>query len=183
MRIKATVRGRELEFETKAGLFSYEHIDPASLLLIENVEVRDGDRIIDVGCGYGAIGLALAGLTPKGKVCMVDTDIRAVEYSLINAKLNRIKNVEIVAGDGFAKVPKESRFEVVVSNPPSHTPKETILEFIAGAKNRLTEGGKVYFVTERRIVPMIKREFERVFGNHKIVGTKMQYSVSLAYNQ
>jgi len=180
MTIKTTLRGREFVFETKAGLFSKDHVDPGSLLLVENVEVRDGDVVVDLGCGWGAIGLAMAGFTPRGKVYMVDTDIRAVEYSQRNARLNHIENVVIVASDGFANLPLGLKCELVVSNPPSHTPKETIIEFIEGAKDRLSKGGKLYFVTERRIAPMVKREFEKVFGDYEVVGTKLQYCLSLA---
>jgi len=88
-------------FETKPGLFSWERVDRGSALLVEHVQVKDGDIIADVGCGWGAIGLALATLTPRGKVVMVDVDIRAVEYAGRNATLNSIKNVLIVASDGL----------------------------------------------------------------------------------
>ena len=183
MQIKTTLRGREFVFETKPGLFSKEHVDPGSLLLIENMAVKNGDTVIDLGCGYGAIGLSMASLIPNGKVYMVDTDIRAVEYSKRNAQLNQIKNVEIVASDGYANLPKDLKCDLIVSNPPSHTPKETIIEFIEGAKNRLNEGGKLYFVTEKRISPMIKREFVRVFGNHETVNSKLQYVLSMAIKE
>lgn len=180
MTIKAILRGKEFVFETKVGFFSKDHVDPGSFLLIENVDVANGDIVVDLGCGYGAVGLSLASLTPKGKVYMVDTDVRAVEYSQRNAKLNQIENVEIIASDGFAKLSKTLKCNLVVSNPPSHTPKETIIEFIEGAKVRLIKGGKLYFVTERRIAPMIKREFMRVFANYDQVATKLQYTLSVA---
>ena len=182
MTIKVSLRGNNFIFETKAGLFSKERVDPGSLLLIENVEVEDGNIVVDLGCGYGAIGLAIARLTPNGKVFMVDTDIRAVEYSLLNAENNHIHNVEVLASDGFSRLSQNLSFNVVVSNPPSHTPKETLIEFVEGAKDRLDQGGRIYFVTERRIVPLVKREFIRVFGNHSILCSEGQYSLSSAQN-
>src|SRR3989344_3993019 len=116
------------------------------------MEIRPTNVVIDLGCGYGVIGLVVASLATEGKVYMVDVDIRGVEYSRSNAELNNIKNVEVIASDGFKQVP-EVEFDVVVSNPPSHMPKETIIEFIEGAHKRLRKGGKLYFVNEKRIKP------------------------------
>jgi 16S rRNA (guanine1207-N2)-methyltransferase len=177
--ITATLRGNEFRFNTKPGLFSKDEIDAGSRLLIDHMEIRPTDAVIDLGCGYGAIGLVAASLATEGNVYMVDVDIRAVEYSQSNAELNDIKNVKVIASDGFKKVP-EIEFDVVVSNPPSHMPKETIIEFIEEAHRRLCKGGRLYFVNERRIRSMIQREFERVFGNYARVAADSQYIVSMA---
>lgn len=183
MIIKQIIKDRELVFETRAGLFSKDHVDPGSILLIENVEIKDGDVIEDLGCGYGAIGLPLAIHTPSGIVFMVDTDIRAVELSKINAELNKINNISVMASDGFKNLPKDLKCNLVVANPPSHTPKEIIIEFVEGAERHLNMGGKLYFVTENRIVPMIRKEFERIFGNYERVIGKHQYTLSATYKQ
>ena len=180
MAIDLTFCGKTYTFETKAGLFSKDKIDKGSLLLLSNVNINNDDVILDIGCGYGAIGLVIAGQTSRGKVYMVDTDIRAVKYSKINAKLNSISNVEILLSDGFKNVSKELKFDVVLSNPPSHMPKETIIEFIEGSRKYLKKGGKLYFVTEKRIRPMIEREFLKEFHNYELIKSDSTYAISFA---
>ena len=177
--ITTTLRGRNFRFKTKPGLFSKNIVDPGSKLLIEYMVVKSSDTVLDLGCGYGAIGLVAASLANEGKVYMVDTDIRAVKFSKINAFLNKIENVEIIASDGFEEL-STMCFDVVLSNPPSHLPKETMIEFIEGAKENLNKGGKLYFVNEKRIQPLVKREFRRVFGNYEWVTQNPQYIVSTA---
>ena len=183
MKIQTKLRRKKYIFETKAGLFSKDKVDKGSALLIENMTIQNGDKVIDLGCGYGAIGIVAARLTPSGFVYLVDTDIRAVKYSQINVKLNKVNNVAIVASDGFEKIPRDLIFNIVVSNPPSHMPKETIIEFIQGAKEHLVDNGKLYFVTERRIKPLIKRLFTKYFENYKTLTSKAQYVVSIAYKR
>ena len=168
-----------MKFETAPGLFSKDHVDRGSILLIENMEIDPTDTVLDIGCGYGPIGLAAAVRAYKGKVFMVDVDIRAIEYSRINAELNKITNVQIIPSDGFEDLPK-GHFNVVLSNPPSHTPKETVVKFIKDSKSRLHKDGKLYFITERRIKPFIKREFEQIFGNYEAVAANDTFVVSLA---
>lgn len=178
---KTVILGREFQFETKPGLFSKNEMDLGSKFLLENVEVGRNDTIVDLGCGYGAIGLVVAKIAIQGKVYMVDVDIRAIKYSKINAELNGVKNVEVIASDGWENVPK-ANFDLVISNPPSHVANETIIDFIEGAKMFLKSRGGIYFVTEKRIKPMIKREFERVFGNYQMIAQNGSYIVSQAKN-
>jgi 16S rRNA (guanine1207-N2)-methyltransferase len=179
MRIKANLRGKDYVFETKSGLFSKNEIDPGSQLLIENMVVIPEDVVLDLGCGYGPIGLVAADLANRGKVYMVDTDIRAIKYSKINADLNNIHNVEIKASDGFEDL-EDTRFNVVLSNPPSHSTNETIVEFIQGSRRRLKQGGVLYFVTEKRMQPFIKKEFKKAFDNYQEHAARRQWVVSIA---
>lgn len=179
MDINVEILGRPYTFKTKPGLFSKNEIDPGTLLLIETVEISPSDTVLDLGCGYGPIGIVAAGKAFKGKVYLVDADIRAVKHSEENVKLNNIRNAEVRISDGFDNL-KDIEFDLVLSNPPSHMPKETLIEFIEGAFRQLKASGKFYFVTEKRIKPLIKREFERVFGNYEETAQKGVYVVSVA---
>ena len=133
MIIDTTLRGKKFCFETKPGLFSKDKIDAGTKLLIENMSIDPSDIILDLGCGYGPIGIVAATLAVKGKVYMVDVDIRAIKYSQINKKINKVSNIEIRPSDGFENLIDLS-FDVVLSNPPSHTAKETIREFVKARK-------------------------------------------------
>lgn len=178
--MKTVLRGKLFQFETTSGLFSKDKVDLGSQLLIENMDVGESDLVLDLGCGYGPIGLVAASLANNGKVYMVDTDIRAVKYSKVNSSINKIANVEILASDGFEEI-QNVVFDLILSNPPSHLAKEVMIKFVQDSKSQLKKSGRLYLVTEKRISPMIKRELEKEFGNCKIVARDTNYSVSMAY--
>lgn len=174
------INGREFIFKTKPGLFSHTKFDSGTKLLIDTMEIRLGDKVLDLGCGYGPIGIVAATLARNNTVYMVDTDIRAVKYAEINAQLNNIQNVEILPSDGFEALNENLKFDVIVSNPPNHSPKETFIEFFKGAKAHLKKNGKLLFVTERRLTPMVKRELINIFGNFKKKASDSEYIIGLA---
>jgi 16S rRNA G1207 methylase RsmC len=90
-----TLRGFEFTFHSTWGLFSPRRIDDGSYLLIEHLEIGETDVSIDLGCGYGAIGIAIAKLSPAGHVHMVDKDYVALEYARKNAETNALTNCEV----------------------------------------------------------------------------------------
>lgn len=143
--------------------------------------IQHGDIVLDIGCGYGPIGIVAAALASKGSVYMVDTDIRAVDYTKKNIQLNKVQNAEVYISDGLQTV-KDKIFDTILSNPPTHLPKETFIEFIEDSKKQLQGDGKIYFVTEKRLKPLLKREFERVFGNYSQVASGPEHIVGMALN-
>lgn len=182
MQIKSVLRGKEYVFETKPGLFSKNEIDEGTRLLIETMEIQPNDSVLDIGCGYGPIGIVAASLASKGKVYMVDTDFRAVNYTKKNIQLNKVPNAEVRISDGLQEM-KGKTLDVILSNPPTHLPKETFIEFVESSKKQLRAGGKIYFVTEKRLKPLLKREFERVFGNYTQLTSGPKHIVGMAYKQ
>src|SRR5690606_16616290 len=102
--VRATLRGQAFVFATDAGVFSKEGIDFGSRLLIETMEVSETDVVLDVGCGYGPIGLSAARLARRGRVTMIDVNERAVRLAEENARANGVDNVEIAQSDLFAFV-------------------------------------------------------------------------------
>ncbi len=177
-----TLFNREFIFQTKPGLFSHTKFDSGTKLLLNTMEIAPTDKVLDLGCGYGAIGIIAATLAHNNTVYMVDTDIRAVKYAKTNARANNINNVEIMPSDGFEALDKNLMFDVILSNPPNHSPKETFVEFFRGAKDHLKKNGKLFFVTERRLTPMVKRELLSVFGNFKRQAHDSEYIIGLAIN-
>lgn len=178
--IKARIRGNDYIFKTKPGLFSTEKIDSGSLFLLNNLKLKSTDTILDLRCGYGVIGIVIAKKVKS--VFMVDTDIRAVNFTRKNFKLNNIQNAKAIPSDGFSSL-KNLKFDVVVSNPPSHVPREIISDFVIGAFHHLNSKGILCFVTESRLKPFIKREFEKVFRNYIEVAKENKYIISTASKQ
>lgn len=88
-------------FETKPGLFSKDKIDRGSSFLLEKIKIKSGDIVLDLGCGWGPIGIVTAKRFHPKMVYLVDTDIRAIKYCDINIKLNNVHNAKAILSDGF----------------------------------------------------------------------------------
>ncbi|MES9843691.1 MAG: methyltransferase, partial [Candidatus Sedimenticola sp. 6PFRAG5] len=118
-----SVCGQQLTYHTTWGLFSPKNVDEGSRLLLDYLEINETDDTLDLGCGYGPLGLTMARLAPKGTSVLVDKDFMAVEYSRKNAQLNNIENVEVFLSNGFDQV-GDRQFDLIVSNLPAKTGKE-----------------------------------------------------------
>jgi len=178
--IMAELRGFQLKFKTARDLFSYKEIDAGTKLLIDNLEVPDGGTCLDLGCGYGPIGITVTKLNPQGKNYLVDKDFVATECARENCELNGVTNTEVVLSNGFSHI-KNIKFDLIASNLPTHVSKETRMQFFLDAKKQLNPGGKIYVVTVNKVRPYIERTFEEVFGNYTKVAHDKTYTVSLAF--
>ena len=147
--------------------------------MLEHLEVRPDDRAIDLGCGYGPLGLAIARSAPEGSCLMVDKDFVAVEYANGNARRNRIMNAQAMLSDGLRHVPEQT-FTLAVSNLPAKTSKEHYYLFFHDIHDRLDPGGRFYVVVISGLRQFIARAFEEVFGNHRKIKQGKQYTVALA---
>jgi 16S rRNA G1207 methylase RsmC len=174
-----TLLGHELVFHSTWGLFSPKGIDEGTRLLLEHLEVRPDDRAIDLGCGYGPLGLAIAKSAPQGSCLMVDKDFVAVEYANANARRNGVDNAHAILSDGLRHVPAQ-RFTLAVTNLPAKTSKEHYYLFFHDIHDRLETGGRFYVVVISGLRQFIARAFEEVFGNHRKVKQGRQYTVALA---
>ena len=175
-----TLLGHPLNFHTTWGLFSPKGIDDGTRLLLDHLEVRPDDRAIDLGCGYGPLGLAIARTAPQGSCLMVDKDFVAVEYANANARRNRIDNAQAMLSDGLSHVPKGQSFSLAVTNLPAKTSKEHYYLFFNDIYERLEPGGRFYVVVISGLRQFIARAFGEVFGNHRKVKQGKQYTVALA---
>jgi 16S rRNA G1207 methylase RsmC len=174
-----TLCGHSLEYHTTWGLFSPKAIDEGSRLLLDNIEVNDTDDTLDLGCGYGPLGLTLAKLAPQGTSVLVDKDFVAVEYSRKNARVNNILNTEIFLSNGFDQVGERS-FDLIVSNLPAKTGKELYYLYFYDALVRMKPGARFYVVTISGLRKFVQRAFNEVFGNYTKVKQGKTYTVGLA---
>ena len=116
----------ELTLHARWGVFSPRSIDEGTLLLMKHIEVGVNDVCLDLGCGYGAIGLALAKHCTKGEVHMIDKDFVAIELANNNVKLNNLSNAKAYFSDAFLQIPDEIKFDQVISNLPAKVGREQL---------------------------------------------------------
>ena len=141
-------RGIDLVFTTDAGVFSRGEVDTGTRLLLEALpEEMQGD-ILDLGCGWGIIGISIARKWPGSRVVMADVNTRALDLSRENAKRNRAE-VVCVESDGMVALMDRS-FDAVVTNPPIRAGKQVIYKMFADAATRLKDGGALYLVIRKQ---------------------------------
>ncbi len=176
---RARLRELDLVFHSTWGLFSPREIDEGSRLLIERVEVERDHNCLDLGCGYGAIGLPLARLAPGGRTWLVDKDFVAVELARKNAELNGATNVTVRLSNGFSHVERHD-FDVIAANLPAKTGKELLSLLLHDAHAHLSPGGRLYVVTLSGLRRFVERHLREVFGSYKKVKQGRSYTVALA---
>lgn len=161
--VETLLRGRQLKFTTDAGVFSKSGVDFGSKVLIEAMELEESDHVLDVGCGYGPIGLSAAVLLPRGRVTMVDINERAIELAKENAALNDIRNVTIMQSDLYEAIP-EREFDVILTNPPIRAGKAVVHRVFEEGHAYLKKGGCMWVVIQKKQgAPSAFEKLERLY--------------------
>ena len=178
--IQTNLLGHDLTLKTRWGVFSPRAIDEGTLLLMKYLNFTKDDKCLDLGCGYGPIGLSVAKSCPDGEVHMVDKDFVAVELSNNNAKLNNINNAHAYLSDAFLSVNKDNYFDQIISNVPAKVGREQLSIILYDAYDALKPGGRITFVTINGLRHFIKDNFKSVFGNYKKIKQGQKYTISQA---
>ncbi|MEC0171077.1 class I SAM-dependent methyltransferase [Paenibacillus graminis] len=175
--IETVLRGKSLRFTSDAGVFSKGDIDYGSRVLIEAMEIPEGAAVLDVGCGYGPIGISAAYLVPKGHVTMIDINSRAVELARENARNNGTVNVTVMESDVLSAV-KGQKFDVIVTNPPIRAGKAVVHQIFEEAYAHLNEGGTLWVVIQKKQgAPSAAAKLESLFGDVEEVGKDKGYRI------
>ncbi|AMA74460.1 MULTISPECIES: class I SAM-dependent methyltransferase [Aneurinibacillus] len=173
-----TLRGREFRFVTDRSVFSKNRIDFGSVLLIETMEIKDGMDVLDVGCGYGPIGMSAATLTPSGNVLMLDVNERAVSLANRNLQLNEISNAEAIVSDRFSAVPVGKKFHVILTNPPIRAGKQIVHGIFEEALAYLVPGGSLWVVIQKKQgAPSALAKLQELYSEVREVAKKKGYFV------
>lgn len=175
--IETVLRGKSLRFTSDAGVFSKGDIDYGSRVLIEAMEIPDGSAVLDVGCGYGPIGISAAYLAPKGHVTLIDINSRAVELARENARNNGAHNVTVMESDVLSAV-KGQKFDVIVTNPPIRAGKAVVHQIFEEAYDHLNEGGTLWVVIQKKQgAPSAAAKLESLFGDVEEAGKDKGYRI------
>ena len=158
------VLGKNFKFITDVGVFSKGELDDASRLLIETFELLKlpGD-VLDVGCGYGAIGIVLASNRPNDQVHMVDVNLRAIDLTKRNAQLNGINNINVYESFCYERV--ERKFSHIVSNPPIRAGKKIVHQILEASRYLEAEGTLTVVIGKQHGAASAQKKMLEVFGN------------------
>ena len=173
---KFTLLGFEFKFETDTGVFSKSEVDFGSRVLIDAFEMPEveGD-VLDVGCGYGPIGLSIAKANPERFVHMMDVNTRALHLAEKNASVNGVQNVRIFESDGLSSV-GDVKAAAILTNPPIRAGKETVFRFYDGAFDKLVSGGELWVVIQKKQgAPSSVSHLEEMFSEVDVVEKKKGY--------
>ena len=169
------IRGKSFSFLTDHGVFSKQGLDFGSRLLIEVVLDQEESKMLDVGCGYGPLGIIYKSFFPKSSVSMIDINERAIKLSQKNATKNKA-SVNVFFSDGFSEVNDE--FNLIISNPPIRAGKDVVYSIFEGAKNHLIAGGLFYFVMNKKHgAPSAIKKCEEIFSSVEVVTKKSGYYI------
>ncbi len=176
------VKGVEIKFRTRAGVFSKVGLDAGTRLMMENVEVENGTLIADLGAGGGALGIFCAKLNWKGHVHLLEDHLRAVELAKENVALNDLRNAEVFLSDNFSAV-GERTYHQILSNPAQHLGNDFLEEVAHECYKHLKPGGQLTWVIQKHVKPFVERLFEKYFKNVKIVAHGKEHVVISAFRR
>ncbi len=149
-----SIKGKDLTFFSLPGIFSHDRLDEGTGLLLETIDFPSSSRILDVGCGYGIIGLNAAAQEPSSEIDLVDSNRLAIAASQKNRSVNKLENVKIISSDLLDRI-SENHYHLIVSNPPFHAGKEInysiSVALLHQAFRALEPGGKLMVVANQFI--------------------------------
>lgn len=174
------IKDTTLKLSTDLGVFSKSNLDYGTRVLLENIDLEHKvQTIIDMGCGYGPIGLYLAKTYQEALVYMYDVNLRALDLARKNQALNQIKNAEIEQSFLFENV--QVKADVIVTNPPIRAGKKVVFELYEQAYETLKSGGLFYVVINKKQgAPSSVTKIEALFGNIQVIDKNKGYWVLLA---
>lgn len=173
------ILGNKINFVTDNGVFSKTTVDYGSRALLDNVKIESMQegRVLDLGCGYGPIGLGIAKKNSKLIVDMVDVNELALSLAKKNAELNEIENVNIWESSVYGKV-ERTDYSLIVSNPPIRAGKKIVTQILAEAINHLSVGGRLVIVIQKKQgAPSAKKTMEEAFNNCEVIARDKGYFI------
>ncbi|NLW89785.1 MAG: class I SAM-dependent methyltransferase [Clostridiaceae bacterium] len=184
-RIETRIRGIDFRFMTDTQVFSKRHVDFGTRLMLESAITEllargiGRGRLLDLGCGYGVVGIAMKRVFPAMEVVMTDINERAVALSRENMKLNRCEFVSVIVSDGFSSI--EGDFDVILTNPPVRAGKKTVFSFFDDSYSHLKEGGRLYTVLQKKQgAPSAYKKLQELFGSCEVIYKDSGYHIMRA---
>lgn len=169
--------GKEIAFHSDAGVFSRDNVDYGTRVLLETMhEITGVERLLDVGCGYGVIGISQKLMHPTWKVDMVDVNSRALDLAKQTIADYGLEDIDAFISDCYARVKGE--YDLILSNPPIRAGKKVVHAILEGAFGHLAPHGRLRIVIQKKQgAPSAKAKMEAVFGNCTILKRDKGYYI------
>lgn len=166
-------------FNSSDDVFSKNCVDYGTYVLINTVANQQNlsGRVLDIGCGYGPIGIVLASINPNSDFVLADVNGHAVELSKINAKKNNIKNIsQIIKSDMYENI--FGMFDYIITNPPIKAGKQVLEGILFGAYQKLNPNGKMYFVIKKKFGEnSLKKKLKNIFASVEVIKRDKGYYI------
>ena len=179
------INGKDFTYTTDAGVFSKNAIDQGSeaLMIAGAEQVYPEGNILDLGCGYGPVGVYLGQAFPERTMEMIDVNERALELAKLNTDQNGVANVEVYQSNIYEGV-ENKEFAAILSNPPIRAGKKVVHEILEKAHDHLVEGGQLLIVIQKKQgAPSAKKKMEKVFGNVERINLDKGYWILASTKQ
>ena len=175
-----TINSIDFKFYTSSSVFSKKKIDKGTDLLIKESKIPPKSKILDLGCGYGPVGIVISKLYPKTEVTMSDINERAVALAKKNLKLNKT-NATVIPSNIFENI--SEKFDIILSNPPQSAGKKICFKTIEESFNHLKKKGSLQLVARHKKGGKdLSKKMEEVFGNLETLGRKSGYHIYFSRN-
>jgi 16S rRNA (guanine1207-N2)-methyltransferase len=181
--VHTRLRGESFKFITASSVFSKKQVDHGTRLLIEAMQLPETGAVLDVGCGYGAVGIAAAASNPRLHVVMTDVNMRAVQLARKNIKINKVHNAEVRCSYLYETI-KDLAFNCVLSNPPVSAGMETVKAIITQAPQVMADEATFQMVIRSKIgKKTLPNAFTEAFGNCGVLAVESGYRVLMGRRQ
>ncbi|MBT7902498.1 class I SAM-dependent methyltransferase [Candidatus Woesearchaeota archaeon] len=177
------LQGDEFKFCVAPGVFSKNKVDKGTEVLVKNMIIIDGDKVLDLGCGYGVVGVVVKSLNSDCSVVFTDSNERAIILTQKNLRLNKIKfrPKDIRVGDMYQKIKPGEQFDTILLNPPQTAGKKVCFAMIEKSKDFLVEGGRLQLVARHsKGGKDLSKKMNLVYGNMREIAKKSGYRVYLS---
>lgn len=177
--IEYYIADKKIRLVVDNGVFSKNHVDIATNFMLNVLLKEDikGD-VLDVGCGYGVIGITIATFFENTKITMLDINERALSLAKKGVKLNKLNDIKIIESDGLSALKEEDNYDVIVTNPPIRAGKQVIYKMYEGSYSHLKDGGVLYLVINKKHgAPSTKEFLTELFGNCEVLDKKTGFNV------
>lgn len=174
--IEYDINGKKFSFITDNGVFSKAHIDFATSFMLNTIWNEVRGNVLDLGCGYGVIGITIASIPNVSMVTMCDVNQRALNLAKRNAEKNNVKNFEVIESDCFENINK--KFDTIITNPPIRAGKSVIYKMYEDSKAHLNANGILFLVINKKHgAPSTISFLETIFDNVEVLDKKAGFNV------